>query len=163
VLYHGNDGKRWLTSSRARAGRLFMVFRNAEKKSGRNVYALDGTEWDGGCERVRMFFFDADRWHADYSDSPASYCQLADELTRRPSEFEPGHRITWSTFFGRVGSGHGSVCQTREFDPVWGLTAVFLVSLFAANEWFIFVKLTLICTNKLWDLFFPTSLTVSAG
>jgi len=66
---------------------------------------------------------------------------------------------------GRVGTGspglvgdfgRQSRVTGRYVRPGWGgLTVVFLVALFAANDWCIFVKSTLICTHKLWDLFFP--------
>jgi len=38
-----------------------------------------------------------------------------------------GHRVS---DFGRVGSGHGSVCQTRCLTRFWVLTCAFIVALF---------------------------------
>ena len=43
-----------------------------------------------------------------------------------PGNGSPGHRVS---DFGRVGSGHGSVCQTRCLTRFWVLTCTFLVAL----------------------------------
>jgi len=47
--------------------------------------------------------------------------------TENESEMEPGLRVG---DFGRVGSGHGSVCQTRCLTRFWVLTCAFIVALF---------------------------------
>jgi len=52
------------------------------------------------------------------------------------SEMEPGLRITGHRVsdFGRVGSGHGSVCQTRCLTRLWVLTCAFIVALFLQSN-----------------------------
>jgi len=53
-----------------------------------------------------------------------------------------GSRVTGSTTLAVSGLvGLPVKMSDPEFDQVWGLTIVFLVALFAANEWCIFVKL----------------------
>jgi len=43
----------------------------------------------------------------------------------------PGHRVS---DFGRVGSGHGSVCQIRCLTRFWVLTCAFIVALFLQSN-----------------------------
>jgi len=49
-----------------------------------------------------------------------------------PPEMEPDLRVTGHRVsdFGRVGSGQGSVCQTRCLTQFWVLTCVLIVALF---------------------------------
>jgi len=46
------------------------------------------------------------------------------------AEMEQGHRVS---NFGRVGLGHGSVCQTQCLTCFWVLTCAFIVALFLQN------------------------------
>ena len=51
--------------------------------------------------------------------------------TGSPGHGSPGH---WVSDFGRVGSGHGSVCQTRCMTRFWVLTCAFIVALFLQSN-----------------------------
>jgi len=52
------------------------------------------------------------------------------------AEMEPGLRVTGHRVsdFGRVGSGHGSVCQTRRLTRFWVLTCALIVALFLQSN-----------------------------
>ena len=58
------------------------------------------------------------------------------EILHLNAEMEPGLRVTghWVSDFGRVGSGHGSVCQTRCLTRFWVLTCAFVVALFLQSN-----------------------------